>query len=223
MKEWLKSHLPAATRRALQAMYFETRSLTLRPVELFKARGFPTTGMKLNVGCGPNIKDSWVNIDLHPAADLRLDARRRMPFADGSADIVYSEHFLEHLEYPEDAMNFLRECLRILAPGGRFSVAVPDAERVVRAYVDNDADFFRWARATWHPGWCDTPMHSLNYLFRQNGDHKHVYDAFTLERVLANAGFCTIRRREFEPGLDSARREKGSLYMDAKKPCQQHC
>jgi predicted SAM-dependent methyltransferase len=142
----------------------------------------------------------------------------QVAFVDCSAELVYSEHFFEHLEYPEDAMNFLRECMRVLCPGGRFSVAVPDAELVVRAYTNNDGDFFQWVQPTWHPKWCDTPMHSLNFLFRQDGEHKHVYDAFTLARVLTEAGFCHVHRRTFDPALDSPRREKGSLYMDATKP-----
>jgi len=36
----------------------------------------------------------------------------------------------------------------------------------------------------WGPKWCDTPMHCVNYLFRQGREHKYAYDEETLHRVL---------------------------------------
>jgi SAM-dependent methyltransferase len=91
--------------------------------------------MKLNIGCGPNRKKGWDNIDLLPDVDLSLDMREAMPFSENSATIIYSEHFFEHLDYPEPAKRFLKECHRILRPGGIFSVGVPDTEWPLLAYV----------------------------------------------------------------------------------------
>ena len=39
--------------------------------------------------------------------------------------LIYSEHVLEHFEYPRDARHILQECFRIL-PQGLLSVGVPD-------------------------------------------------------------------------------------------------
>jgi hypothetical protein len=55
-------------------------------------------GMAMHFGCGNRIKDGWVNIDLRPEADLTLDVRERLPFPDGTFNIIYSEHFLEHFD-----------------------------------------------------------------------------------------------------------------------------
>ena len=63
--------------------------------------------IKLNIGCGPNRKPSWVNIDLLPDVDVSLDIREPMPFPDNSVTIVYSEHFFEHLDYPSPAKQLL--------------------------------------------------------------------------------------------------------------------
>ena len=66
-----------------------------------KARRYSNaTGLQLHFGCGANVKPGFVNIDLSNAADLTLDLREQLPFADGSCSLVYSEHFLEHIEYP---------------------------------------------------------------------------------------------------------------------------
>jgi predicted SAM-dependent methyltransferase len=183
------------------------------------ARKYQGNGYKLNLGCGANTKPGWVNVDLSPEADLRLDLRRPLPFADGSVAVIYSEHFFEHLTYPDEALRFLEEARRVLESGGLFSVGVPDAEVVVRAYCEEDKEYFQWAREHWHPEWADTPMHSLNYLFHDHrGAHKHVYDAETLALVLERTGFTSPRRRDFDPTLDSEARRVGTLYVDARKP-----
>src|SRR5678816_1608978 len=57
--------------------------------------------LKLQFGCGRNIKTGFVNIDSNPAADLGLDLRESLPFENGSCSLIYSEHFLEHLVYPD--------------------------------------------------------------------------------------------------------------------------
>ena len=67
-----------------------------------------------------------------PAVLLLL--RKPLPLTDGSASVVYSEHFLEHLG-ADDARRFLAECRRVLRPGGLCHVVVPDAGRHVREYA----------------------------------------------------------------------------------------
>jgi hypothetical protein len=62
-------------------------------------------------------------------------------------------------------------------------------------------------------------MHIINYIFRQDGQHRYAYDAETLGQILAGAGFSNVRVREFDPALDSARRaDVNSLYMEARVP-----
>lgn len=62
------------------------------------------------------------------------DLRRGIPFADGSVDVVYHSHFLEHIDR-EVAPRFLAEVLRVLKPGGIHRVVVPDFLRLCEAYV----------------------------------------------------------------------------------------
>ena len=47
-----------------------------------------------------------------------------LPLADGSVDVAYSCHFLEHL-HPEDAADHLAEMRRLLAPGGVYLCVTP--------------------------------------------------------------------------------------------------
>ncbi len=73
--------------------------------------------IKLNIGSGSNTKPGWINLDLAASADVRMDLRDPLPFPDQSCDLIYSEHFLEHLSYPDESVPFLAECRRVLKTG----------------------------------------------------------------------------------------------------------
>ena len=179
------------------------------------------TSLKLHLACGRNIKRGWVNIDLFARrADLRIDLREPFPFDDGSVSVIYSEHFFEHLEYPGEVGHLLKESLRVLQPGGLFSVAVPDAAPLLNAYADDDRETFRIYRELWHPKWCDTHLHQVNYHFRQGKEHKYAYDFETLALILKTAGYDPVAKRGFDARLDSASRRIGSLYVEAGKPLE---
>lgn len=184
-----------------------------------RARSFlGKTDLLLNFGCGEHRRDGWVNIDRHPRADLALDLREAFPFADGAVAEIYSEHFFEHLDYPKQAMGFLKESGRVLKGGGVFSLGVPDTEWPVKAYSCDESGYFDLAKEKFHPKWCDTKMHQLNFHFRQGEEHKYAYDFETLSSVLTRAGFVDIKRREFDAAQDTAARRIGTLYVVARKP-----
>jgi SAM-dependent methyltransferase len=56
-----------------------------------------------------------------------------IPYADGAVDVVYHSHVLEHLDR-DIAQRFLKECARVLRPGGIIRIVVPDLERAVQCY-----------------------------------------------------------------------------------------
>lgn len=174
--------------------------------------------LRIHAGCGPCLKPGWVNIDLRREADIRLDLRRPLPFPPGSATIVYAEHFLEHLDYPESASDFLRECRRVLKPGGILSLVVPDIELVLRSTVLGGTPQYYDAQRCWHPPHLQTQIEHVNYNFRQDGEHRYSYDFETLSRLLTHTGFTEITRREYDPDLDRADRRVGSLYVKATRP-----
>lgn len=177
------------------------------------------TDLKLHLGCGSKVKEGWVNVDMRSSADVRLDLSRRLPFGSGSVAIVYSEHFLEHIDYPESAYRFLAECFRVLKPGGVFSVGVPDTEWPLLEYAGvRDDGYFRVAKEKWHPDWCETELEHINWHFRQGGEHRFAYDFKTLHKALAKSGFAAVQRRDFDPDLDSEERKLGTLYVHATKP-----
>src|ERR1700756_1402270 len=141
------------------------------------ARFLQSPPAKLHLGCGPNRKDGWVNIDLFDSgADLRLDLREPWPFPDNSISYIYSEHVFEHFEFHLEVPRFLEQAFRVLEPGGSFDVVVPDTEEMLKAYGNPEAAYWASSATNWHPGWCQTQLDHVNYHFRQDGEHKYAWD-----------------------------------------------
>ena len=208
------------TRHAVRALLNELRLQRRHRAALRGARRYRgKVGLKLQLGSGPNPKPGWVNIDLFCPADLSLDIRETLPFDDSSCSVIYSEHVFEHLAYPVETGQLLRESLRVLEPGGLFSVGVPDTEWPLRAFVQGEDEYFQISLESGsHPPWCTTRMHQINYHFRQGTEHKYAWDYETLAEVLQSSGFADVKRREFDLETDSESRRIGTLYVDARKP-----
>ena len=96
----------------------------------------PARPALLNIGCGVHFHTDWANIDVQPRspAVMGYDVRRPLPYPDGTFDMVYHSHVLEHL--PRAAASvFLADCRRALKPGGVIRIAVPDLEQIAREYI----------------------------------------------------------------------------------------
>ncbi|MES2605084.1 MAG: methyltransferase domain-containing protein [Pseudomonadota bacterium] len=179
----------------------------------------------LNVGCGDLIQPHWINIDMEPLPGaFYFNAFDPLPLEDGSVAHIHMEHFLEHLEYG-DAENFMRECARVLQPSGTLRLIVPDAGRYMRAYAEDDSEFFG---KLIHLGGTDLPLPTpaaiCDKAYHMDGDHKFGWDQVTLQLVAQQAGFSgfTPSRRN-DPAtphcIDGQDwwREVESLYVDLTK------
>jgi SAM-dependent methyltransferase len=195
--------------------------------------------LKLHIGCGPYLLPDWINIDIHPAP-LATNVLWGLPFAEGSARLVFLSHLLEHLFYPNDVHPFLVDIRRVLAPGGVVRVVVPDIAQCIDAYQNNDAEFFAERRQHWGAGDGRTTRMEDFLAYAGAGPdpawlfqaHKFGYDFATLQRALERAGFVDIERSSFnasrhpELQVDANSEVAGarhgahhySLFVEARKP-----
>jgi len=151
---------------------------------------------KLQIGAGTHDIPGWLNTDIEPEkGQAYLDAGRHFPLPDASFAYVFSEHVIEHLTY-EDGLVMLRECHRILAPGGRIRTATPNLRKFIALFQDAKTDEERryiQDKIEWHK-WPKTSTPEcmiLNLQLRRWG-HQFVYDVPTLRDSLEQAGFQKI-------------------------------
>ena len=85
--------------------------------------------MKLHIG-GTEQKDGWSILNIQPGeiVDFVGDVCDMSQFADDSVNEIYACHVLEHLSYAGPLQKALRECQRVLKPGGVFRFSVPDLD-----------------------------------------------------------------------------------------------
>lgn len=157
--------------------------------------------------------------------DFRVkDLRERFPeYADESVEMIYLGQVIEHLNPLYEAPMLLKECHRMLAPGGILRVATPDLDLLVTAYINSLGE----QRAPLAPGnvslkdfaheqpafYKDAlPADQLSHIMfgaagpKSTWDHyeghMHLYTPETMERALHEAGFTYVFF--CEPGKSSS-------------------
>lgn len=152
--------------------------------------------IKLNLGCGTDYKQGWINIDNNSddnieKLDLNFDLRKPLPYKKNSVDFIFHEHLLEHLTV-EEGQVFIKNCMKVLRKGGVMRIAMPDLEEAVALYLDP-----KWKNSSlikdFGLDFVQTRAELLNMSFSWWG-HKWVYDWEELKRRLKQAGFDKVTR-----------------------------
>jgi predicted SAM-dependent methyltransferase len=200
-----KSGFIVACVRAARAAGQDARRLTgaMRRGRIIRAYLKNHSLRKLQIGSSLTPFPDWLNTDLFPeSSDVAyLDATRPLPLPDASFDYVACEHMIEHIEH-ESALAMLRECNRILKPGGKIRLTTPDLQVLVRLCdpdpTPQQKNYIDWIIASNLPG---VDQHRgvfvLNNAFRAWG-HQFLYDADTLKTTLARTGFTDFE--DWKPG-----------------------
>lgn len=203
--------------------------------------------MKLNLGCGSQVPDGWINVDYAVGArfakfpffrqlnrklglfDLDWNKKiyihnlkEKFPWADCTIDVVYSSHTLEHFS-KEDGRRFLAECHRVLQKNGIIRLVVPDLRCIVVEYMEGQirADEF---------------VEKLGVLYETNDNmlknrlspliqfpHKCMYDIPRLLEILREIGFKVSNRTPFDSDITNIRavelegRTKNAVIVEGKK------
>ena len=159
----------------------------------------------LNLGCGNNCIDGWLNTDLYPVGGgVYMDATHELPFNDNSFRYVFCEHMFEHLTVAE-GLELLKEVHRILQPDGIFRIALPTKDKLDEIYNDEvnnkeyiDFHFSHFDRESPIKNACIM----LNNFYRMWG-HKTIYDKQTLIELFKLGGFNKVTEYNVNESDDS--------------------
>ena len=89
----------------------------------------------LNLGGGGNTIEGALTVDIDPRADSYVNVMKTLPFESGSVDLILLEELIEHVDKDRGSA-LLRECFRILKPGGTMRVATPDLDWLSAGILD---------------------------------------------------------------------------------------
>ncbi len=206
--------------------------------------------LKLQIGPGLDGPDGWLNVDASPTLRLQRlpvvgallggmvgpkfssrvvfgDVAQGLRLADGSVEIVYSSHVLEHLAF-DDLLRALREVHRVLRPGGVFRSVLPDLQYEVDGYIKSTAaDPASELMRSTLLGVEHRERGFMGVLRAWLGNSRHVWmwDFKSMAYQLGQAGFVQIRSAAMGDSdevayleVESAERWQNALGFECRKP-----
>jgi SAM-dependent methyltransferase len=176
--------------------YFRLRALARMRRNNGKARRL------LEIGPGARPLQGFESLDVvgRRHVDYVCDIEQGLPFGAGTFDLVYSSHVLEHVPWFASA-RVVNDWFRVLKPGGRLEVWVPDGEMIARvlltaartgSFIEDDG----W-RVRNEPGSPDLWANGRLFYGANPGYpswHKAVFTEGWLTELFAGAGFVAVRR-----------------------------
>ena len=94
--------------------------------------------INLNIACGEHfiINEEWINLDYEAISPhvIKCDILNNLPLKENSASNIYTSHFVEHIPYSK-LNSFLKNCFKILSPGGVIRIITPDFNEMCESYI----------------------------------------------------------------------------------------
>lgn len=196
-----------------------------------KKKAIEMSKEKKNVqfGCGNHLIDGYINVDIVNPADIIWDVRYDLPFNDRSIKQIFTEHMLEHIDFPTSVNIFLAEAYRVLETGGKIIIGVPDCSLPLND-LENKNDSNRLeAIDKWYNHRTDVienmnnSMDYLNYVMRDQLFHEVYHAHFwgytkeNLTELLTKNGFKNIEIWKPDMQIINPKRLWGTLYLKGEK------
>jgi predicted SAM-dependent methyltransferase len=101
--------------------------------------------MKLNLGSCGRTFPGFISVDIAPPADVIANLELSWPWEDSSIEAVAAYDVIEHIA---DRIHFMNELHRVMKPGARAEIEVPNATRGAGAFQDPTHKSF-WTLNSW--------------------------------------------------------------------------
>lgn len=153
-----------------------------RQAYLLKVQGMPD-GLRVNLGAGPQKGSEFITVDQRAVdgIDIRADVRH-LPFEDGQLAEIYCSHLMEHFPDAEMCAKILPYWHRLLRPGGKLVVICPDAEAMMKRWVEGKF------------GYEDLREVTFGGQEYEGNQHYNMFTPSSLEQMLRQASFREVRQ-----------------------------
>lgn len=203
--------------------------------------------MKLNLGCGSQVPDGWINVDYALGARFaklpffrilnkkikifNMDWNQNifihnlikpLPWDNDSVDVIYISHTLEHFS-KDDGCYLLDQCQRVLKKGGFIRIVVPDLKYIIEKYSTGKLranDFIKELGIN-NSKDRTSIKNKIASLFQFQ--HKCMYDTQTLVEVLKEIGFLSQSKQPFDSDImdiktvELENRTKNAVIVEGRK------
>jgi len=173
----------------------------IQPVRLRKKR----TVWNIEIGPGTEKIEGFeaVNVIKDCVTDYVCDlSKEKLPFHDHTIDIIYTSHFLEHIEWFQ-VSHCINEIYRVLKLGGRLEIWVPDGLKILEVLVQAESGKLLQTPDQWtvfNPGDCPYLWVNGRTFYGANPRypswHKGMFTYHYLELLLGATGFRNIQKLE---------------------------
>jgi ubiquinone/menaquinone biosynthesis C-methylase UbiE len=151
--------------------------------------------LKLNLGCGDNLLDGYINIDKYDkAADVQADITE-LPYEDNTVDKIVAYQVIEHVPYNLNSKLFA-EMYRVLVPGGTAILETPDID-VIAIKILQEGITDQWRHnlvGEYHRPWDKDRYEDWEH--HAGSIHRNPFNFALVERYAKEAGFTKIIRRK---------------------------
>jgi len=164
--------------------------------------------MRLNLCCGDDVRDGYINIDVRKTKPnvLIIDLEKELlkPFPNNSADEIIARDCIEHISWRR-VEDLLRDIHRVLKCNGRAYIQVPDLEAIAKKVIFNP-DFCFGDLCGWK---------AISYFVYGGQDYEYNYHRAgftipTLKKMLESIGFI-VEKIQNDGGTN--------LFCYARKRC----
>lgn len=154
--------------------------------------------LRLNIGAGETQIPGFLSVDIKTGTD----ASGKLPYRDGEVAEIYASHVLEHIHHSKTGAT-LEEWVRVLQPGGRIRIAVPDYQEIARQIASGEMAMNMASAWTYGSRDDDTDRHQATF------SHE------SLELALMALGIDGVER--WEPEYNDCSRLPLSLNLGGRK------
>lgn len=164
---------------------------------------------RLNLGCAGIRKPGFINVDKYvPYSNVWRCDMYKLPFKDGTIDLIYSSHSIEHLPIRQ-AEYALHDWYRILKPGGILFLALPDLGIIMQTLLlpNLSREARRWFMYCLFGFQADmeTPQNAVDPPVDPGQFHSSGFSISTLLPELQGIGYKVLEAYNYEgygtPGL----------------------